>query len=78
MTAHTPITFEVKGYNAKGICIDGRTYHTPKLNQFGGHWTICQRMAVTLSKNKKVKTIRFFMNDVEYVYSDEEYTFVKA
>ena len=79
MTAiHTPITFEVKAYNAKGVCIDGNTYHTPKLNALGGHWTICQRMAITLGKNKKVKSIRYFMDDVEYVYSSDEFEFVKA
>lgn len=76
MAIHTPITFEVKAYNAKGVCIDGNTYHTPKLSAFGGHWTICQRMANTLSKNKKVKTIRYFMNDVEYVYDSEAVDFI--
>lgn len=77
-TIHTPITFEVKGYNSKGTIVDGHTYHTPKLNALGGHWTICQRIAVTLSKNKKVKSIRFFMDNVEYVYDSEAFEFVKA
>lgn len=75
---HSPITFEVKGYNSKGVCVDSRTHHTPKLNALGGHWTVCQRMAVTLSKNKKVKLIRYFMEGEEYVYSTDGYTFIKA
>ena len=52
--------------------------HTPKLNALGGHWTICQRMAITLGKNKKVKSIRYFMDGAEYVYSSNECEFVKA
>lgn len=75
---HTTITFEVKGYDKNGVCVDSRDYHTPKLNAMGGHWTVCQRMAVTLSKNKKVKTVRYFMDGVEYVYDSEQYEFVKA
>ena len=75
---HTPITFEVKGYDKNGKVVDSRDYHTPKLNTQGGHWTVCQRMAVTLSKNKKVKSIRYFMAGVEYVYDSSEYEFVKA
>lgn len=75
---HTPITFEVKGFDKNGKIIDSRDYHTPKLNQFSGHWAVCQRMAVTLSKNKKVKTIRYFMDGSEYVYNPDECEFVKA
>lgn len=78
MTIHTPITFEVKAYNAKDVCIDSKIYHTPKLNALGGHWTISQRMAISLGKNKKVKSIRYFMDDVEYVYSSDECEFVKV
>lgn len=75
---HTPITFEVKGYDKNGKVVDSRDYHIPKLNAQGGHWTVCQRMAVTISKNKKVKTIRYFMDGVEYIYDSSEYEFVKA
>lgn len=75
---HTPIYFEVKGYDKNGKVIDSRDYHTPKLNQFGGHWTVCQRMAVTLSKNEKVRSIHYFMDGVEYVYDSEQYEFMKA
>lgn len=78
MTLHTPITFEVKAYNSKGVCIDSRTYHTPKLNALAGHWSVCQRMATTLRDNKKVKNIRYFMDNVEYTYKADEYDFVKV
>ena len=78
MTIHAPITFEVKAYNDKGVCIDSNVYSTPKLNALGGHWTICQRMAVTLGKNKKAKSIRYFMDGAEYVYNSNECEFVKA
>lgn len=78
MTIHTPITFTVKGYDKAGKVADSRTYHTPKLNAFGGHWLVCQRMAETLRKNRKVKSIRYFMDGVEYVFCEKEIDFIKA
>tara|TARA_Y100000114_G_C11764120_1_gene332292 strand:- start:10386 stop:10619 length:234 start_codon:yes stop_codon:yes gene_type:complete len=75
---HTPVTFEVKGYNSKGVCVDSRTYHTPKLNALGGHWMVCQRMASTLLKNRKVKVVRYYMDGIEYVYDADQYEFIKA
>jgi hypothetical protein len=75
---HTPITFTVKAYNVKGTFVDSDTYHTPKLNQFNGHWCVVQRMATTLLKNKKAKSLRYFMDDVEYTYNVEQCEFVKA
>lgn len=78
MTIHTPITFTVTGYDKASKAIDSRTYHTPKLNDFGGHWLVCQRMAETLKKNRKVKSVRFFMDDIEYVFCETEIDFIKA
>lgn len=79
MAIHTPITFTVKVYNVKGEYLDHRHYHTPKLNVLGGHWNVCQRMATGMLKdNKKAKSVRYFMDDVEYVYNSDEYEFVKA
>lgn len=79
MTMHTPVTFTVKVYNSKGQWLDHSHYHTPKLNAFGGHWAVCQRMATRMLKdNKKAKHVRYFMDDVEYVYSSDECEFVKA
>lgn len=78
-TTHTPITFTVKVYNAKGEWLDHRHYHTPNLNLLGGHWAICKRMAESMLKaNKKAKSVRYFMDDVEYVYNSKEWEFVKA
>lgn len=76
---HTPILFTVKVYDAKGNWLSHEHYNTPKLKEDNGHWVVCQRMASTLLKNyKKAKTVKFFMNDVEYVYDAEQYEFVKA
>ena len=35
-------------------------------------------LTITLGKNKKVKSIRYFMDNAEYVYSSDECEFVKA
>jgi len=78
MTVHTPLTFTVTGYDKDSKAIDSLIYHTPKLNAFGGHWLVCQRMAETLRKNRKVKSIRYFMGDVEYVFCETEIDFIET
>lgn len=75
---HTPIHFEVKGFDKNGKIVDGRDYHTPKLNQFNGHWNVVARMLDTLKKNKKVKSTRVFMDGVEYVFDAQEIEWVKV
>ena len=76
MANHTPITFVVKGYDKTGKFVDSRDYFTPKLNQFNGHWCIVQRMASTIIKNKKVASVRYWMDEVEYTYNDKACEFV--
>jgi len=78
MTVHKPITFAVIGYDKTSKAIDSRVYHTPKLNAFNGHWLVCQRMAETLKKNRKVESVRFFMDDVEYAFCETELDFIRA
>lgn len=75
---HTPITFDVKGYDKEGKVVDGTSYHTPKLNAFNGHWCVVGRMMNTIQKNKKVKSVRVFMDGLEYVYNETEYEWVKV
>ncbi len=75
---HAPIYFQVKGLDKNGKVVDGRDYNTPKLNGMNGHWCVVQRMATTVLKNKKVKTVKYFMDGVEYVYDADEYEFKKA
>lgn len=77
-TIYTAITFVVKAFDKNGKLIDSRDYFTPKLNQFNGHWNIVQRMATTLQKNKKVKTIRYYMDDVEYTFNSNTISFDKV
>lgn len=75
---HQPITFDLKGYDKDGKVVDGNSYHTPKLNAFNGHWCVVRRMMNTIQKNKKVKSVRVFVDNAEYVYNETEYEWVKA
>lgn len=66
------ITFTVKGYDKNGKYIDVQHYDTHKLHELNGHWRVVARMAEFLKRNKKVKTLRYFVDNVEHAWSDEE------
>lgn len=43
-----------------------------------GHWCVVGRMVLGIKHNKKVKEVKVYMEDVEYVYSEEMYSYVPA
>lgn len=75
---HTPYHFEVKGFDKSGKVVDSRDYHTPKLTAQNGHWNIVERMAITVKKNRKVKSVKYYMDGAEYVFDPVEIEFRKA
>lgn len=59
------------GYNKAGKRVDCRTHQTHVLNSDNRHWCVAQRMAKTVGDNKKVKTVRLFLDGVEYALSKD-------
>lgn len=62
-------TFTVKGFDSKGALVTAQHYDTQKLHALNGHWQVVDRMAETVKKSRKVKTVRFYMNGVEHVWN---------
>lgn len=75
--AFTIYNIDVVGYGSTGKRVDGRTHQTHVLNADNRHWCVAQRMAKAVSENKKVKTVRYFLDGVEYALS-EDYEMVKT